>query len=151
MSHGVTAICTGGGGMPIVERPYGALQGVGAVIDKDFAGALLAHDLQADRLALLTDVDAAYLDWGKPNARGIKRAHPAMLDPAMFPAGSMHPRMEVAMDLTFATGKSGVIGALEHVTQPTAGIAGAVGTAIDTACTKMELDSSATPGVLHAT
>ena len=147
MSHGVTAICTGGGGMPIVERPYGALQGVGAVIDKDFAGALLAHDLQADRLALLTDVDAAYLDWGKPNARGIKRAHPALLDPAMFPAGSMHPKIEAAMDFTFATGKSGVFGALEHVAQSTAGTDRTVGTTIDTACMKMELHSSATPGV----
>ena len=151
MSHGVTAICTGGGGIPNVERPCSALQGVETVIDKNFASALLARDLQTDRLALPTDVDAAYVNWGKPNVRGIRRAHPEMLDPAIFPVESMHPKIEAAMDFIFATGKSGVIGALQHVTQPTAGIAGAVGTAIDTACTKMELDSSATPGVLHAT
>ena len=70
-----------------------------------------------------------------------------MLDPAIFLVWCVHPKIEAAMDLTFATAKSGVIGALEHVTQSTAGT---VGTTIDTACTKMELHSSATPGVLHA-
>lgn len=57
-SQGVTVICAGGGGIPVFERSDGSLIGVEAVIDKDHASALLARLLGADRLLLLTDVEA---------------------------------------------------------------------------------------------
>jgi hypothetical protein len=57
-------ICTGGGGIPVMRHANGSLSGVEAVIDKDAASALLAQQLKADALLLLTDVDAVYRDFG---------------------------------------------------------------------------------------
>ncbi len=136
VNHGVTVICAGGGGIPVVEVRDGVLLGIEAVIDKDAASALLARNLNADRLILLTDVDAAYLDWGKPEARAIKRARPSMLDLKTFPAGSMRPKIEAAMDFATRTGKPASIGALENVVTV---LAGTSGTTIDTACLLLEL------------
>ncbi len=64
-------VCAGGGGIPVIRAPSGALSGVEAVVDKDLASALLGAALGADRLLLLTDVDAVYLDYGKATARAI--------------------------------------------------------------------------------
>ena len=65
-----SSICAGGGGIPVITRrarPAGRrLVGVEAVIDKDLASALLAADLDADALLIVTDVDAVYVDWGTP-------------------------------------------------------------------------------------
>src|SRR5690606_29898124 len=61
---GVVVICAGGGGVPVVIAPSGACYGVEAVVDRDLTAALLARELQADLLLLLTDVDAVLLDWG---------------------------------------------------------------------------------------
>ena len=136
VNHGVTVICTGGGGIPVVEVRDGVLLGIEAVIDKDAASALLARNLGADKLVLLTDVDSAYLDWGKPEARAIKRAHPSMLDLLTFPAGSMRPKIEAAMDFAIRTGKPASIGALENVVTI---LARTSGTTIDNACKQLEL------------
>ena len=65
VSQGVTVICAGGGGIPVIERSDGSLVGVEAVIDKDLASALLARQLRADRLLLLTDVDARLSGLGR--------------------------------------------------------------------------------------
>ena len=59
--------------------PGRQLVGVEAVIDKDLASALLAADLRADALLIVTDVDAVYADWGTPEQRAIRRATPAAL------------------------------------------------------------------------
>ena len=67
----VIVICAGGGGIPVVRRPDGSLVGVEAVIDKDAASALLAEQIDADALLLLTDVDAIYRDFGTPQARRV--------------------------------------------------------------------------------
>jgi carbamate kinase len=82
---GVVVICAGGGGIPVVERADGSLIGIEAVIDKDRASALLARQLGADMLLLLTDVDAVCLDYGKPTARRIARAGVAALAPGQLP------------------------------------------------------------------
>ena len=143
VDHGVTVICAGGGGIPVVEVRDGVLLGIEAVIDKDAASDLLARSLKADQLVLLTDVDAAYLDWGKPEARAIKRAHPSMLNLQTFPTGSMRPKIAAAMDFATRTGKPASIGALEDVIEL---IAGRSGTRIDAACTQLELHPANTSG-----
>ena len=74
VERGVVVICAGGGGIPVVARADQSLIGIEAVIDKDRASNLLARQLGADMLLLLTDVDAVYLDFGKPDARRIARA-----------------------------------------------------------------------------
>ena len=143
VNHGVTVICAGGGGIPVVEVRNGVFLGIEAVIDKDAASALLARNLKADQLVLLTDVDAAYFDWGKPEARAIKKAHPSMLDLQRFPAGSMRPKIEAAMDFATRTGKPASIGALEDVVNL---LAGTSGTTIDRACRQLELHPASDRG-----
>src|SRR5208282_6924751 len=89
VDRGINVICTGGGGIPVIRRPDGSLIGVEAVIDKDLASALLARQLNAEMLIMLTDVDAVYEGFGKPGARAIARAAAGRLAPALFTAGSM--------------------------------------------------------------
>ena len=120
-SQGVTVICAGGGGIPVLERSDGTLIGVEAVIDKDLASALLARQLGADHPMLLTDVDGVYLDWGSAAARLIKRAGPRALDPADFAPGSMGPKIEAAIGFTAETGRPASIGRLEEATRILAG------------------------------
>lgn len=110
---GVVVICAGGGGIPVVERVDGSLLGIEAVIDKDRASALLARQLGADMLLLLTDVDAVYLDFGKSNARRIARAGVTALAPGQFAAGSMRPKVEAASMFAATTGHPAAIGRLE--------------------------------------
>ena len=81
LENGCVVICAGGGGIPTMyaDEPVPAgrrLVGVEAVIDKDLASALLASDLGADVLAIVTDVDAVYAGWGTPEQQAIRRATP---------------------------------------------------------------------------
>jgi carbamate kinase len=121
---GVIVICAGGGGIPTVYCKDGSLIGVEAVIDKDRAGALLAQELKADAYLMLTDVHAAYKDWGKPDARAIRFAAPDALETLSFPAGSMGPKIEAACAFVRATGGVAAIGALQDATALLQGEAG---------------------------
>jgi carbamate kinase len=118
-------ICAGGGGIPTMF-PAGTrtLVGVEAVIDKDRASAVLAQDLHADLLVIATDVDAVYLDWGTPSQRAVVRAHPDALDPGLFPAGSMGPKVEAAAQFARASGRTAVIGSLDQLSSILAGDGG---------------------------
>ena len=85
-------ICNGGGGVPVVEKADG-YHGIEAVIDKDLSAALLASQLHADALLILTDADAVYLDWGKPTQRPLAQVTPEILGEMQFDAGSMGPKV----------------------------------------------------------
>jgi carbamate kinase len=124
VSQGVTVICAGGGGIPVLERNDGSLVGVEAVIDKDLASALLARQLGADHLMLLTDVDAVYLGWGTDAAQAIKRAGAGTLNPSEFAAGSMGPKIAAASGFAAVTGKPASIGRLQDAALILAGAAG---------------------------
>jgi carbamate kinase len=124
VSQGVTIICAGGGGIPVLERSDGSLAGVEAVIDKDLASALLARQLGADHLLLLTDVDAVYPGWGTDAAKAIKRAGAGALNPSDFAAGSMGPKIEAASGFAAETGKPASIGRLEDAALILTGAAG---------------------------
>jgi len=128
VAQGVTVICAGGGGIPVVERLDGSLAGVEAVIDKDLASALLARQLGADRLLLLTDVDGVYLNWGTPTARAIARAAPTALRSDDFAPGAMGPKVEAAIGFVAETGRVASIGRLEDAILI---VKGAAGTTID--------------------
>jgi carbamate kinase len=125
LAQGSVVICAGGGGIPTMY-PKGTrtLVGVEAVIDKDRASAVLAQDLHADLLVIATDVDAVFLDWGKPSQRAVVGAHPDALDPGLFPAGSMGPKVEAAAQFARASGKPAVIGSLEQLSSILAGHGG---------------------------
>jgi carbamate kinase len=114
VAHEVVVICAGGGGIPVVRRADGSLVGVEAVIDKDLAAALLAEELEADALLLLTDVDAVYLNWGTPDQKPIGQASPETFRGLKFDAGSMGPKVEAACKFVEATGGMAGIGSLEQ-------------------------------------
>lgn len=113
IENGVTVVCGGGGGIPVQRRPSGELAGVEAVIDKDWTSALLGHELQADFLLILTDVDAVYEDWGTPQSRAIRQATPAEMRSRSYPEGSMGPKVAAACHFVDASGGRAGIGRLE--------------------------------------
>jgi carbamate kinase len=117
LEQGVVVICAGGGGIPTAygDEPAPAgrrLEGVEAVIDKDLASALLAIEIGADALAIVTDVDAVYADWGTPARRAIRSATPEELAAAEFAAGSMGPKVRAACWFAERTGGFAAIGAI---------------------------------------
>ena len=116
-------ICAGGGGIPTLYE-NGKLRGVEAVIDKDLCSALLAEQLESDLLVIATDVDAAYVDWGKPTQKAIAQAHPDELERLGFAAGSMGPKVQAACEFARHTGKVAVIGSLPEIEAIVQGSAG---------------------------
>lgn len=124
--QGVTVICTGGGGIPVVEGRDGSLQGAEAVIDKDAASALLAEQLGADMLLLLTDVDAVYADFGKPAARPLAKIDLSAVDESQFPAGSMRPKIAAAARFSGSGARRAAIGRLEDAAAIVAGEKGTI-------------------------
>lgn len=121
---GVMVICAGGGGIPVIATRDGGIRGVEAVIDKDLTAAVLAEKIKADRLLLLTNVDAVYEDWPEPCERAIRDAHPDALAELEFEPGSMGPKVEAAVSFAKRTGKPASIGALEQARRVFMGEAG---------------------------
>jgi len=118
LERDAVVICAGGGGIPVMYNnepvPAGRqLVGVEAVIDKDLASALLAKDIRADALAIVTDVDAVYADWGTPEQRAIRRATPEALGGTEFAPGSMGPKVRAACSFVEETGGLAAIGSIE--------------------------------------
>jgi carbamate kinase len=117
VEHEVVVICTGGGGVPVIARDDGGMVGIEAVIDKDLASSLLARQLKADMLLMLTDVDAVYVGYGTPDARALRRVGPTELSGRDFPAGSMGPKISAAIEFVEATGSPSAIGRLEDAVE----------------------------------
>lgn len=124
MDAGVVTVCAGGGGIPVQALLGGTLDGIEAVIDKDSAAALLARRLEAERLVILTDVDAVYLDWRTAGQRPVRRISAADLRLHRFAEGSMAPKVEAACQFAIDTGRPAVIGALSQAFAVVAGEAG---------------------------
>jgi carbamate kinase len=132
LRDGAVVICAGGGGIPVMYTdeavPAGRrLVGIEAVIDKDLASALLAADLKADVLAIVTDVDGVYAKWGTPEQRLISRATPEELAGSEFAEGSMGPKVKAACKFAEETGGRAVIGS---ITDTQALIKGEAGTTV---------------------
>jgi carbamate kinase len=119
----IVTICAGGGGIPTAFRD-GRLYGVEAVIDKDLAASLLARSLKARQFVMLTDVDYVYLDFGTPEQRAIRAAHPDALEQLPFDAGSMGPKIRGACRFVRETGRRSAIGNLGELNDIVAGRAG---------------------------
>jgi carbamate kinase len=119
LERGCVVICGGGGGIPTRYVDGHQLVGVEAVIDKDHASGLLARDVGADWFLMATDVDAVYLDWGKPTQRAIGRVNPHVLKGMLdqFPAGSMGPKVTAACDFAIETGHRAGIGGLSDINE----------------------------------
>lgn len=94
-------ISCGGGGIPVIEKMNGTLEGVAAVIDKDFAAELLAEQVDADTLMILTEVEKVAVNWGKPDQKDLDHMSLAeaaqYVEEGQFAPGSMLPKVEAAM------------------------------------------------------
>ena len=124
---GNVVICTGGGGIPVVRR-NGRLLGVEAVIDKDLGAAVLARVLGWKELVIATDVEKVALGFGKPTQRFLEHLTVAEakkhLAEGQFPAGSMGPKIQAAIEFLESGGSAVVVTDLEHLDAAVDGKAG---------------------------
>ncbi|MDD3346576.1 carbamate kinase [Oscillibacter sp.] len=112
-------ITCGGGGVPVAENPDGTLEGVAAVIDKDFAAELLAEEVGADVLLILTEVEKVAIRFGKPDQEDLGHLSLAQaaqyVKEGQFGVGSMLPKVEAAMKFVRANpDKRAIITSLDH-------------------------------------
>jgi carbamate kinase len=121
---GGTIVICAGGGVPVAVGPDGERRGVEAIVEKDLAAALLAVEINADMLLLLTDVPAVFIEWGSPDASPLRLATPTQLRTMTFAAGSMAPKVEAACRFVEATGHTAAIGALPDAAAIVKGEAG---------------------------
>jgi carbamate kinase len=128
--RGVVTVAAGGGGVPVVDTGDGTLRGVDAVVDKDRATALLAHEAGAERLLILTSVDRVYTGFGTPAQKGlgeitVEEAE-RFLAEGEFPPGSMGPKMQAASSFLRGGGVEVRVGLPEELLAILAGDAGTV-------------------------
>lgn len=128
--HAIVITC-GGGGVPVVENSDGTLEGVAAVIDKDFAAELLAEEVGADALLILTEVEKVAIRFGKPDQEDL--SHLSLADAAryvregQFGVGSMLPKVEAAMKFVRSNpGKRAIITSLDKALEALDGKTGTI-------------------------
>jgi carbamate kinase len=128
VEDGAVVIAAGGGGIPVVHSGGGELHGVAAVVDKDLASALLAADLAAGGLLIVTDVDQVTTGYGTSDERPIDSMTVAearaLQHAGEFPAGSMGPKVEAMCRFVSATGGTGVVTTMARASEALAGRAG---------------------------
>ena len=124
VEDGTTVVAAGGGGIPVVRAPDGRHKGVEAVIDKDLTAAMLAAELQADELLILTDVDVVSAGWGTADARPIRKASPDQLAAFAFESGTIEPKIRAACNFVRRTDGIARIGALAKATATLDGASG---------------------------
>ncbi len=117
---GVMVVTVGGGGIPVVENENGELEGVAAVIDKDYASSLLARNLQADLLLISTAVEKVALNFGKPDQKWLDRitlaeAKQYLAEGTHFAKGSMAPKVQAIIWFLEAGGKQAIITNPENI------------------------------------
>jgi len=126
VDRGNLVICAGGGGVPVVRED--GLRGVEAVVDKDSATRLLASELDASALVILTDVEYAYVDFGGPDQRPLRAVDRAELrshlEDGEFTAGSMRPKVEACLRFVEDGGRVASITTPENLEDALAGTAG---------------------------
>jgi carbamate kinase len=118
LEQGTIVIAAGGGGPPVYDDPLLGLEGLDAVVDKDRVSAILAAQLEAEVLMILTNVDAVFAEWGTPSARPIRRMSLAEADALVagdaLDAGGMRPKVEAAAAFVRSGGKRSIIARLSE-------------------------------------
>lgn len=130
VAAGDIVITVGGGGIPVIETEQG-LEGVAAVIDKDRASALLARDLHADRLIILTAVDRVCINFNKPDQKELATMTLAeaerYIGEKQFAPGSMLPKVESCMEFVRSSqGGTALITSLSRAAEALEGTTGTV-------------------------
>jgi carbamate kinase len=129
VNAGHIVITVGGGGIPVVDRGNGKLEGVPAVIDKDFASEKIAELLSADKLVILTAVDQIAINFGKPNQKNVckmtTKEAKKYIEEGHFAPGSMLPKVKAAlMFVESKPGRTAVVTSLEKAKEAIKGTAG---------------------------
>lgn len=117
---GTVVITVGGGGIPVIRKPDGDLQGVAAVIDKDYASSLLARLIKADLFLISTAVEKVALNYGKPNQHWLDRitlaeARQYLAEGTHFAKGSMAPKVQAIIWYLEAGGQQALITNPENI------------------------------------
>ncbi len=125
---GSIVIASGGGGIPAYIMDNGHYEGVDAVIDKDLAATVLAADIGAQEMYILTDVPEAYLHFGTDRQQPVRKMTleqaRTYMDEGQFPPGSMGPKMEAALQFLTQGGKKVVITNVESMQLALSGAGG---------------------------
>ena len=131
IEKGTIVIAAGGGGPPVYTDPFLGLEGIDAVVDKDRVSAILATQLDAEVLMILTNVQAVFEGWGTPAARPIRRMTireaEALMAGGSLDAGGMKPKVEAAASFAAASGGRAIIA---HLADGPAALRGETGTTI---------------------
>lgn len=110
VEQGTIVIAAGGGGPPVYDDPLLGIEGVDAVVDKDRVAAILARQLEAEVLMILTNVDAVFEGWGTPAARPVRHLTVAQAEALLaaggLDEGGMKPKVEAAADFARAGGRA---------------------------------------------
>jgi len=128
LDDGIVVIASGGGGVPVVYEKDGTLRGTAAVIDKDKAGERLAVTVGADFFMVLTDINAAKINFGTPEERDVRcvtlSEMKKLYDAGHFKAGSMGPKVLACMRFIEWGGQCSIITSLDHAIDALLGKAG---------------------------
>ncbi len=128
VDFGTIVIAAGGGGIPVYLENNGTYEGVDAVVDKDRASAVLAHDIDARTLLFLTNVDNVFLNYKREDEKILKTITIAeatkYLDDGHFPPGSMGPKIEAAISFVASGGQVAIITSLAQAKEALLGDAG---------------------------
>jgi len=128
LGDGMVAIAAGGGGVPVCEAADGQLHGIDAVIDKDWASAMLAHQIDADVLVILMEASCVFVGWGTPGQRAIERMTAdeadAMIARGECNVGSIGPKVGASAWFARTTGREALICRTEDLEEALAGKAG---------------------------
>jgi len=126
VEKGHIVIGAGGGGIPVFwHSDTGYLEAIEAVIDKDLASALLAKEINADRLYIITDVPQVYINFNKPDQKALEHLKideaKKLYDTGEFPAGSMGPKILAAINFIESGGKEAIITSAEEIEKENCG------------------------------
>jgi carbamate kinase len=129
MDNGYVVIAAGGGGIPVAADENGDLRGVAAVVDKDLASAMLAHDIGADTLIISTNVDQVALNWGTKSPQPVAEmrldeVRGRLAEGVHFAAGTMEPKMQAVVRFLEAGGQMAVITSPDSIESAMAGESG---------------------------
>jgi len=130
VEQGIVVVAGGGGGIPVYFDERGWLEGIDGVIDKDRTSAVLAHEIGADSLVIVTGVDKVAINFGKADQQELSRLTVSeakqYLDDGQFPAGSMGPKIGAAIDFIENGGKQVIITSIEKAAEALKGNEGTV-------------------------
>ena len=128
VDRGTIVIASGGGGIPVFNNSLGKLEGLDAVIDKDYSAAKMGRIIRAHELWIITDVDAVYENFGSSNQKRVssmtKREAEKLYDEGLFQKGSIAPKVRAAIHFLKHHGNKVIITSIPHIEDALDGSAG---------------------------